>query len=444
MALVYCHINKINNKKYVGITSSAVERRWKDKGTGYKGSCLWTKGFECFGWDNFIHHILIEDIPIDLAEQVEARVIKAFDLTNPDNGYNESCGARIVSNTTADNLTELICEKILKLNEDNCPKEVPLVDYSYDSPRYSIDFLVGLHKKNQLNTELDCQRGYVWTPERQQGMWDTLLRGHRIPECHAVMSNKNGVPLYEIIDGKQRITTILKIVNNEIAFQKRFAAPMYHYLFTNKTQLYFYDLPIELQNRILNTNINFAIYINISDEDLVVLFRKLNASMALNDFSKNIASCITMRTKFTRYLINHPLLKALFTEKEIGNSDDELFLIRLMYLLKYGSNKVSLQPRELNKQFDDFPPTELNKYVDTISSILDKYISLGKELASLKAKGTYYPFIFYIFHEKNIPVQEALDFITLFKTEAPQVHGSDGSKRYQDGIYNTIADYFSY
>jgi hypothetical protein len=233
-------------------------------------------------------------------------------------------------------------------------------------------------------------------------------------------------------------------VNNEIAFQKRTAASVYHYLFNNKTQLYFRELPIELQNRVLNTNINFAIYINISDEDLVVLFRKLNASMALNDFSKNIASCITMRTKFTRYLTNHPLIKNLFTEKEIGNSDDELFLIRLMYLIKYGSNEVSLQPRELDKQFEDFPPTELNKYVNIISSILDKYISLGKEFSCLKAKGTYYPFIFYVLYEKNISAEEASDFITLFVKEAPPVHGKDGSKRYQDEIYNTIAAYFEY
>lgn len=32
---VYCHINKVNGKTYVGITSSAPELRWKN-GEGYK------------------------------------------------------------------------------------------------------------------------------------------------------------------------------------------------------------------------------------------------------------------------------------------------------------------------------------------------------------------------------------------------------------------------
>ena len=32
---VYMHVNKINGKKYVGITSQKPEERWKNNGIGY-------------------------------------------------------------------------------------------------------------------------------------------------------------------------------------------------------------------------------------------------------------------------------------------------------------------------------------------------------------------------------------------------------------------------
>ena len=59
MATVYCHINKINNKKYIGITSSSAERRWGINGSGYKGSYFYEHGIEAFGWDGFIHLLLL-------------------------------------------------------------------------------------------------------------------------------------------------------------------------------------------------------------------------------------------------------------------------------------------------------------------------------------------------------------------------------------------------
>lgn len=54
---VYLHINKVNKKVYVGITSMRVETRWRE-GKGYKKCEIMNKAILKYGWSNFEHIIL--------------------------------------------------------------------------------------------------------------------------------------------------------------------------------------------------------------------------------------------------------------------------------------------------------------------------------------------------------------------------------------------------
>ena len=42
---VYCHTNKINGKKYIGITSQVPEERWR-YGAGYKNQVVFGEQFK--------------------------------------------------------------------------------------------------------------------------------------------------------------------------------------------------------------------------------------------------------------------------------------------------------------------------------------------------------------------------------------------------------------
>ena len=84
---VYIHINKINNKKYVGITNQNVHRRWR-KGKGYSNNKHFTNAINKYGWDNFEHNVLFECSNKENAEQLEIYIIKNMNLTNQKYGYN--------------------------------------------------------------------------------------------------------------------------------------------------------------------------------------------------------------------------------------------------------------------------------------------------------------------------------------------------------------------
>lgn len=92
---VYIHINKINNKKYVGITcQETVEDRWKN-GKAYGRSPHFNAAIEKYGWDNFEHITLFDYIDEKSAFEIEKTLIKELKLQDPNYGYNIADGGDI-------------------------------------------------------------------------------------------------------------------------------------------------------------------------------------------------------------------------------------------------------------------------------------------------------------------------------------------------------------
>ena len=91
MFIVYMHVNKINQKKYIGITSQKPEHRWGPKGCHYS-SQYFAKAIKKYGWDNFDHFILCEDLEEDEAKEMEIALIAKHNANDSDFGYNCTIG----------------------------------------------------------------------------------------------------------------------------------------------------------------------------------------------------------------------------------------------------------------------------------------------------------------------------------------------------------------
>lgn len=83
--LVYVHTNKINGKKYVGQSSNIVER-WRNGGKNYFSSIKFFRAIQKYGWENFTHEILYENLNKEAANKIERDLIRKYDSIN--NGYN--------------------------------------------------------------------------------------------------------------------------------------------------------------------------------------------------------------------------------------------------------------------------------------------------------------------------------------------------------------------
>lgn len=108
---VYKHTNKINGKVYIGITSCRYAKtRWSN-GNGYSQQSLFWNAICKYGWDNFDHEILFDNLTQEEACQKEIELIKLYKSNDREYGYNLANGGEVnsgykLSDSTKSKLSE--------------------------------------------------------------------------------------------------------------------------------------------------------------------------------------------------------------------------------------------------------------------------------------------------------------------------------------------------
>ncbi len=84
-----------------------------------------------------------------------------------------------------------------------------------------VTWFLDLDRQGRLDLEPPYQRWSVWTLKDRKYFLETVF--HNYP-CPAIFLHKtvdqSGVPTYHVVDGKQRLETIIRFANNEIALGK--------------------------------------------------------------------------------------------------------------------------------------------------------------------------------------------------------------------------------
>lgn len=84
---VYIHTFP-NGKVYIGITARNPIKRWGYNGQAYRYQPLVYSAILKYGWDNIKHEILLTHLSKEEAEQQEIELIRQYDSTNRNKGYN--------------------------------------------------------------------------------------------------------------------------------------------------------------------------------------------------------------------------------------------------------------------------------------------------------------------------------------------------------------------
>lgn len=83
---VYKHTSP-SGKVYIGMTKQSPEARWKN-GFGYASSKHFYNAITKYGWDNFSHEIIIDNLSVEEACHYEKLFIKFYHSTDRRYGYN--------------------------------------------------------------------------------------------------------------------------------------------------------------------------------------------------------------------------------------------------------------------------------------------------------------------------------------------------------------------
>ena len=162
----------------------------------------------------------------------------------------------------------------------------------------TISFFDFGYKNNNINLDPKYQRGQVWCNDGKIFLINSLLSGISIPPI--ILNQKDiNTEKYDVIDGKQRLTTILDFINNKFPLN------------INNKQIYFDNIPE-----------------NITDNDDVCIFDE-----SYREYFKQIEVQVTFyialdeikqREIFERINYGSPLK---YGEKMKGSNSPALYLI---------------------------------------------------------------------------------------------------------------------
>ena len=144
-----------------------------------------------------------------------------------------------------------------------------ITDISIDSlsKNHNLDFDVYLPSVGK-----NLQRGLVWAAFQKKELIYSIFIGRQIPSCAIVDREVGGKRIIEVIDGKQRLTTLLGFYRNEFAVE------------IDGTHYFYSDLPKDYQFEIKRYTVRFhVVYENytahdkpITDEQKVSWFHYIN------------------------------------------------------------------------------------------------------------------------------------------------------------------------
>ncbi|MCK5763826.1 MAG: DUF262 domain-containing protein [Clostridiales bacterium] len=88
------------------------------------------------------------------------------------------------------------------------------------STTQDLSWFLDLDANGQIDLNPPYQRRSVWSPKDRRFFLDTIFRGYPSPPIFLHKQIIDGKTIYSVVDGKQRLETILRFVKNKIAIDK--------------------------------------------------------------------------------------------------------------------------------------------------------------------------------------------------------------------------------
>ena len=262
-----------------------------------------------------------------------------------------------------------------------------------DEGKYSIAEIIDWYKKRELTVNEEYQRGGgLWPPSAKSYFIDTILKDFPFPKVyfHERLDKETKRPRREIVDGQQRISTIVDFIDGKFVLGKNaigFEGKRFNQL-TNQQQdaLYSYTVLVDVIR-------------NAERGDILQMFRRMNAyTLPLNAAEKRHSEFFgefkdwvnIILDRFGEIFVDWNIL----TSRQIVRMADAEFIADLVLAVEEGI--VSTSPAKLTALYktnnEEFPKREMLDEI--LSNVFD--VVLG-EFSSIQNTYIARPHIFHSF-----------------------------------------------
>lgn len=216
----------------------------------------------------------------------------------------------------------------------------------------------------KYNFEPSCQRKSVWDEERESFLIDSIMKNFSIPAIflYQKIDDNTGKTIYDVIDGKQRLISIIKYIENEIPLPDDFSDDNFGEEELNG--LYFKDLIGEKLSLYKKTFWRYNIpveYIDTEDENIVdTVFDRLNRNgvplspQELRNAKFNKTNLLNLVNELTKI----EFWKTRFSKAK--RMEENEFISELM-LVTLENSFFNANPKDIDSLYEKYQDIDNNK-----------------------------------------------------------------------------------
>ena len=236
-----------------------------------------------------------------------------------------------------------------------------------ETSEWSIRMLVDF--QSRINVEAEYQRATVWSQPQQALLIDSIMRGFDIPKIFLRKLPDGSPYLFDVIDGKQRLTAIWEFVADGVPLLRTDPFPEFGELGGKRWS----ELPDDARDRLQFTNVTVSKIEDATEDEIHELFLRLQKGSPLNAAEKRNAIAGHVRNFVAHRLTQHPVWpKTAIRPSRFGWHEHSAIVLALV--LKGGP--TGLKGADLHKlyEIDDFDPSGPDacrtiRLLDTLSDI---------------------------------------------------------------------------
>lgn len=233
--------------------------------------------------------------------------------------------------------------------------------------------LVKMISNGRITFDNAVQRGLVWKNDQKSLLIHSMLTGYPIPALYA---RKGDDKTYDMLDGKQRCSTIVEFKNDE--FELTELAPIVtedgeEVDITGKT---YSELSDDFKDIINNYSLTVYYFDNMTDDEVAEMFYRLNNGKPLSGIV--MTRCKAKSLKTIMELGQHKLFKDNMTEKAMERYTNEDIVIKSYMMLTQPKSEICLDTKVVRPMTQTVEFTESD--VEMLNTVFDRLVAIHAEL----------------------------------------------------------------